>query len=389
MDLDAFIPYQVCINLDRRPDRWDRMRRRLGHAGLRLVVRFPAIDGGKEQRPEVWAERPGAFGCLRSHLEVVRAARRAKMPSVLILEDDAELADNWRQRLAAAWSSLSADWDVLYLGCNHLVPPVPVANGLARVVQAHSTFAYILRESAYNAFLDVNRQSDRPLDVNLLRLQRDRACYALWPNAAWVDEGHSDVQQSHESYWYLRESVLVTPEALLDLKGQLLLVVPLTSTGWRAATPETVIFQVRQFTLAFPWLDVALGVDQPAGRARAGEAILAALAREVDLPRLRALPGLQLATACARGGAKCTGRSGRRSPSIPAVRGVPCPHADTPSAGGRADVSPVRPGAPLSPGQVALADSDARISRRTFAMVRSNALSGLGPIGPAAPLVVS
>ena len=293
MDFDALVPYQVCINLDRRPDRWHRMRRRIARWGLRSVVRFPAIDGHQEERPAAWAERPGEWGCLRSHLEVVRSARRAKAPGVLILEDDADLGEDWRVRLAAAWSSLADDWELLYLGCNHIAAPIPFADGVARVVQAHSTFAYIVRASAYDAFLAVNHRSDRPLDVNLLRLQRERVCSALWPNVAWVDEGHSDVQQSHESHWYLRESVLVTPEAVADLAGRSLLFIPLSSIGWRTAPPEALDFQVRQFAEAFPGLAVALEGDSPAARARPDRAILAAIAGQANLSDVRTFAGLR------------------------------------------------------------------------------------------------
>jgi hypothetical protein len=239
------------------------MRRRLARLGLHSVRRFPAVDGGQVARPAAWTGRPGAYGCLQSHLAVARAARNAGVPCVLVLEDDAVLDAAWRSRLDAAWPQLPDDWDLLYLGCNHFAPPRPVADGLARVVQAHSTFAYILRHTAYDVFLAVNRRPSQPLDVNLLQFQQDRACYALWPNAAWVDEDYSDVQDAHESYWYLRESVLVTPGALGDLAGRLLLVIPRSAAAWRPAAPETATFLVHRFAEAFPGLDVAVGAGHP------------------------------------------------------------------------------------------------------------------------------
>jgi hypothetical protein len=40
---DEFFPHRVCINLDRRPERWEKMQTRLEAAGLGAVDRFPAV----------------------------------------------------------------------------------------------------------------------------------------------------------------------------------------------------------------------------------------------------------------------------------------------------------------------------------------------------------
>src|SRR2546425_364278 len=92
MSINEFFPYQICINLDKRSDRWSRMRARFSDNGLELVVRFPAIDGTRMNIPASWQSFPGAYGCLQSHLAVVEQAREQAQPSVLIFEDDVVLA---------------------------------------------------------------------------------------------------------------------------------------------------------------------------------------------------------------------------------------------------------------------------------------------------------
>src|SRR5205823_9560241 len=87
-DLKELLPYRVCINLDRRPERWRRMESRFSKLDLWPVERFAAVDGATVQIPERWPESPGAYGCLQSHLAVVRQARAMKRESVLIMEDD-------------------------------------------------------------------------------------------------------------------------------------------------------------------------------------------------------------------------------------------------------------------------------------------------------------
>src|SRR2546423_5751287 len=86
-------PHRVCINLDRRPERWERMRTRLSDAGLGAVERFRAVDGRDLQLPPQWPETAGAFGCLQSHLAVVKQARAQQCENILIMEDDVVFAE--------------------------------------------------------------------------------------------------------------------------------------------------------------------------------------------------------------------------------------------------------------------------------------------------------
>src|SRR6266550_3123498 len=82
---DAF-PKKVCINLDRRPERWQRVQTRFTENGIEGVERVAAVDGLSVALPAHWTHTAGAYGCLRSHLQVVEEARRLGLPNVLIFE---------------------------------------------------------------------------------------------------------------------------------------------------------------------------------------------------------------------------------------------------------------------------------------------------------------
>ena len=88
---DVF-PYKVCINLDRRGARWQQMQLKFERSGIHSVHRFSGFDGEKVPLPANWAHTPGAYGCLLSHLHVVREARRLGMASVLV-EGGAKVAE--------------------------------------------------------------------------------------------------------------------------------------------------------------------------------------------------------------------------------------------------------------------------------------------------------
>src|SRR3954451_18086479 len=83
--LKAVFRHIVCINLDRRPDRWRRVRRHLDEHGFGSVLRFPAVDGRDHRPPIGWRYSDGAYGCLMSHVRVVRAAVERGWSDVLVL----------------------------------------------------------------------------------------------------------------------------------------------------------------------------------------------------------------------------------------------------------------------------------------------------------------
>jgi glycosyl transferase family 25 len=206
--LDALFPLQVCINLDRRPDRWGRVRERFARHGLGRVGRIPAVDGAGLEPPPGWQHPRGAFGCLLSHLEAVRQARREGVPQVLIFEDDVVLHPDLHERFAAGLEELPEDWDMLYFGAIHDREPERVSRRLARLTRSYSTFAYALRHTVYDAFLDLNGRFLTQVDHANLMLQERFRCYGFLPHLAWVEEDLSDAQGGPANHWYLEHSVV-------------------------------------------------------------------------------------------------------------------------------------------------------------------------------------
>ncbi|HYW69621.1 MAG TPA: glycosyltransferase family 25 protein [Pyrinomonadaceae bacterium] len=207
--IDEIFPYTVCINLDRRAERWQQMRREFARHGLHSVRRFPAIDGEAIELPEDWVHTPGAYGCLRSHIEVVREARAQGVERVLILEDDVAFDDDLARKFAAGIADLPHDWDMLFFGALHKEEPIPITENLVRITRANSTFACALRDTVFDAFIELNSNTREVLDHNSFVLQQQFNCYCFMPHLAWVDVNVSDAQQRLMDHWYLRESVVV------------------------------------------------------------------------------------------------------------------------------------------------------------------------------------
>ena len=74
-----------CINLDRRPQRWEMAQKEFDKLGiLDKVKRFSAIDdlGGKR-------------GCFESHMKIIHMAKENKLDNVFIFEDDVAVLSSY------------------------------------------------------------------------------------------------------------------------------------------------------------------------------------------------------------------------------------------------------------------------------------------------------
>jgi GR25 family glycosyltransferase involved in LPS biosynthesis len=199
----------VCINLDRRPDRWRRIQAELARHGFVSVERFPAIDGDVVEKPTYWTHTAGAYGCLLSHVQVVSEARESGAPNVLIFEDDTVLDPDFEKKFARFIKEVPDDWDMLYFGALHKNEPVKISRHVARITKANSTYAYALKCTVFDEFIALNARAENVLDMNSYRLQQRFNCYCFMPNLAWVVAEYSDVQNRVERHWYLEKSLVL------------------------------------------------------------------------------------------------------------------------------------------------------------------------------------
>ena len=147
MNLKTFFDRVVCINLDRRPDRWTRFIEQPAVADWPFapIERFTAIDGQRVPPPAWWKAGPGAWGIHQSHVEILARALQDGVKSLLILEDDAAFAQPFTERVESFLAKVPDDWDALLLGGQHIKPAQPVREGVDRVVNGNRTHAHALR----------------------------------------------------------------------------------------------------------------------------------------------------------------------------------------------------------------------------------------------------
>ena len=242
-------PARFCINLGRRPDRWQRMTLHLENRGLQFT-RFNAIDAHDTEVPAGWSNRRGAWACLQSHREVVKYAAATQLPSVCIFEDDVELHRDFDDLFSTFVCQLPPDWDAVYLGGLQRRDPVPAGSHIARIVDSDSTFAWILRDKLFSSFLEITANCEVPVDVALRTLQKRHRFFCPVPPLAWVTEDYSDVQERIVNHWWLRDGVAADGELSDDLLSRTsLILMPSPRIGKNSAIPD---FLERRYRMLIP-----------------------------------------------------------------------------------------------------------------------------------------
>jgi hypothetical protein len=259
VNIDDLFPHKVCINLDRRADRWERIRERFATSGINSVARFPALDAVALTPPPGWTDEPGAYGCLRSHLAVVEEARRRNAPSVLIFEDDAVFDPEFAVKLPHYARQLPADWDMVLLGGIHGAQPVAVADNVVRITHVLSTFAYALRDTIYDDFIALNAKALTAVDDNNRILQKRFNCYCFMPHLAWVEEDYSDVRNKKLSHWWVKESLVLWGDEMEQILNSTALIIAPRDLG--AAHVRNLQFVVNYYSEKLPGVAI-LAVEQ-------------------------------------------------------------------------------------------------------------------------------
>ncbi len=237
------------INLDRRPDRWERTSAQLAAAGA-TAERFSAADGRFPEiqaeyaeycakplvttngavKPVIYSEdlyvhyesqnariahieqkanrkaiaSPGAWGYLRSYERILEAALTDQVETLMVFDDDVSLHRDFETLFDAAMQELPDDWLILQLGTLQYnwsdpwmkwrSPTLYQTSGVA--IGSH---AVGMRFEIMPFLLDHVKRMDLPFDVGALsatvKAFSDR-CYVIYPNLAIQALGESEISTS-------------------------------------------------------------------------------------------------------------------------------------------------------------------------------------------------
>lgn len=140
------------INLPFRGDRFASFKASLP-ASLGDVTRWDAVHGDSIAHPDWWRSGAGAWGCYRSHLQILEHCYQRGIESYIVFEDDAIFRPDFEERFTAFMAELPADWEQIYLGGqllhvkNH--PPAKVNENVFVPYNVNRTQCFAVHKRGY------------------------------------------------------------------------------------------------------------------------------------------------------------------------------------------------------------------------------------------------
>ena len=211
----------ICvINLDSRPDRWEAMQAQFAQFGILNAQRFSAVSFEKLESPAPKNLRDNAmaglqrkneaanaehqikamWGCLSSHVAVIKHAKTQKWPYVLILEDDCEFEFFLNKLMRLVTEQVKGlQWDMLYLGGNQKKygRKERITNNLLSATGITLTHAYMVNASIYDKVIDEAPKAGMTIDDYYAKvLQKEINTLFVTPQVAFqAPDDVSDISQ--------------------------------------------------------------------------------------------------------------------------------------------------------------------------------------------------
>jgi glycosyl transferase family 25 len=150
------------INLPRCSDRLHYSMEQLKNAGYSQVSVFQAIDGIQSSEveealkifhyPKLDSIKPGAIGCLLTHMKLLNHIIEQNIPITNIFEDDIHFHPEWEVLSKEYYALTPIDYDVLFIG-NQLENPLTLSEITSEY--CYCTHAYIVTLEGAKKMLNV------------------------------------------------------------------------------------------------------------------------------------------------------------------------------------------------------------------------------------------
>lgn len=189
----------VCINLDRREDRWKQVIQEFRKNNITNFERFPAIDGNSIPNKSDWMT--GArIACCLSHAAVLQKMLDNNWKRILILEDDASFIERYELRFRKIVPFIPQDFDILYFCGNDPEVTTRVNSYIFRLEHCLSTGAYAITSNFAKIMLDKINQLSDAVDLIYKENTPGRNCYIFKPYLITQRPGFSDIENKFTDY---------------------------------------------------------------------------------------------------------------------------------------------------------------------------------------------
>ena len=208
------------INLPFKTDRLEKIKAK---PHMQSAEVWPAVHGDSVKHPDWWTAGNGAWGCYRSHLQILEYCyqRQEQIESYVVYEDDSIFRDGFEDNLKSFMENVPNDWEMIYLGGQLLHenqhPPIKVAEGVYVPYNVNRTHCFAVHRRGYEKiYRHLNAtpfHNGEHIDHHVGRLHESGKLKIYCPGKWLVgqDAGPSNISgnQNAATFW-------VDPEKLSD-----------------------------------------------------------------------------------------------------------------------------------------------------------------------------
>jgi len=199
--LNDFFSKIYCINLDRRPDRWEESLKEFEKLNIN-VERVSAVDGG-------------VSGLTLTNYNIIKEAIFNNYKNILILEDDIKFINNFYEKFNAKIEYLPNNWDLLYLGgCNEILGRnIEIITGNKNIefnINTRKLLDYEICKTKNNTIVthavginskfykflieEINKKISEPIDLIQGSMHGNYNAYTFIPSLAAQRSSYSDIK---------------------------------------------------------------------------------------------------------------------------------------------------------------------------------------------------
>jgi GR25 family glycosyltransferase involved in LPS biosynthesis len=228
------IPKIIVISLKRAKERRERIKSQLSSLELDAII-MDAVDGQKlseEEKnkflhlPGGYREgdkfKPGEIACTMSHINALKIAKENNWGSVIILEDDVILAEDFERRIKFLFKILPDDWEHVYISG---VPrtamnaiPFHAMLQLANIIPSPVVDCIpgtIIRKSAYDKIIDYLSKFETTTDdsiIHMIHEFKNLKSYTYFPFCVYVEDDYTyiwdeNLNREHKSKQYFKNKL--------------------------------------------------------------------------------------------------------------------------------------------------------------------------------------
>lgn len=192
--LNSYFDRIVCVNLDKRTDRWERCTELFNSIGVH-VDRISAIED---------SEKPWN-GLRLTTIKIFENAMEDHVGRLLILEDDIEWSENFPTQFIEIYEQLPLNWDMFYFSAAHQFWPDVISEKLFKLKWSTAAHAVGFHHRCFSRIYDALSSREEAIDVIYSSLQTEMNAYCSIDPIAWQRKGYSDIEKQEKWYPYLKD----------------------------------------------------------------------------------------------------------------------------------------------------------------------------------------